>query len=111
MGSQYTRIYAIIQRIPKGKVATYGQIAHLAGLSNQARQVGYALSTLNDNKIPWQRVINAKGEVSARAIPGSENHQLLLLKKEGIRLNAKGQISLERYQWRPKHGDGPKGAI
>jgi len=62
MSSAYDRIYAVIKRIPRGRVATYGQIARLAGLGGQARQVGYALSALPEgNDVPWQRVINAKG--------------------------------------------------
>ena len=61
----YERIYAMVRRIPEGKVATYGQIAELVGRCG-ARQVGYAMSAVKDDTIPWQRVINAKGELIAR---------------------------------------------
>ena len=60
--SAYQRIYAEVRRIPRGRVATYGQIARLAGLANHARQVGYALHRLDDDsRVPWQRVVNQRG--------------------------------------------------
>ena len=63
----YARIYAVVRRIPRGFVATYGQVAALAGLAGHARQVGYALHALaGDSPLPWQRVVNARGEVSPR---------------------------------------------
>jgi O-6-methylguanine DNA methyltransferase len=63
---RWERIYDVVRRIPKGRVATYGQVAALAGLPRHARQVGYALHVLPESsKVPWHRVINAKGEVSA----------------------------------------------
>src|SRR6185436_18609812 len=62
--SPYQRIYRIVRRIPRGRVATYGQVALLAGLKGHARQVGYALHALPDAEtVPWQRVINARGEI------------------------------------------------
>jgi methylated-DNA-protein-cysteine methyltransferase-like protein len=100
----YKRIYAAVRQIPKGKVATYGQIARLAGLPGNARQVGYALSALPGDKIPWHRVINAKGEVSPRAIPQYEDRQRLQLEKECIRFDTHGRISLRRYQWKRTGG-------
>ena len=76
----YRRIYAVVARIPKGCVATYGQIAKLAGLGRHARQVGYALhATPEDVVIPWHRVINAQGEVSLRKMPGCDRYQRALL--------------------------------
>lgn len=100
MSPTYKRIYAIIKKIPKGRVATYGQIARLAGIPFHARQVGYALNALPDGMdVPWQRVINAKGEVSPRAVPYYEERQRLMLKREGVTFNKKKQISLARYQW------------
>jgi len=101
--SAYIRIYAVIRRIPKGRVATYGQVARLAQLPGHARQVGYALSALQEtqeHEVPWQRVINAKGEVSARSIPDYENVQQKRLKAEGVIFDAKGRISLARFQWK-----------
>ncbi len=95
---KYQRFYAFVSRIPPGKVATYGQIATLSGYPGQARQVGYALNALPDDldTIPWQRVINAKGQISARANPIYEDIQRQMLKAEGICFNSKGSITLTR---------------
>ncbi len=97
----YERIYAVTRRIPPGRVATYGQVAALAGLAGHARQVGYALHALQDDDVPWHRVLNARGEVSRRAEPGAEELQRLLLKSEGIRFAA-GRIDLARWRWQPR---------
>ena len=97
------RIYAVVRRIPSGRVATYGQVAELAGLDGHARQVGYALSALPDaTTIPWHRVLNARGEVSLRAAPGSELTQRMLLEQEGVRFNARGRVALDQVRWRPR---------
>ena len=99
---KYQDFYAVVCCIPVGKVATYGQVATLAGYPGQARQVGYALNRLPDNlDIPWQRVINAKGKVSPRANPMYEKIQKQILETEGIRFDSQGRISLETYQWNP----------
>jgi methylated-DNA-protein-cysteine methyltransferase-like protein len=101
-GITYNRIYSIVRRIPKGRVATYGQIAWLAGIPRQARQIGYALAALRDHRpVPWHRVVNAKGEISQRSEPGFEARQRLLLEREGVAFDAKGRISLSRFLWRP----------
>ncbi|HBY07581.1 MAG TPA: methyltransferase [Chloroflexi bacterium] len=100
----YQHFYEVISRIPAGKVATYGQIASLAGYPGQARQVGYALhATPEDVEIPWQRVINAKGEISPQANPIYEVIQRQMLAAEGIIFDEKGRISLQKYQWQPKN--------
>lgn len=97
------RIYAVVRRIPRGKVATYGQVAALAGLPGNARQVGYALNALPEGTtVPWHRVINARGEVSRRAEPGAELSQRMLLEKEGVRFDVRGRVALTRVGWRPK---------
>ncbi|HEY2824052.1 MAG TPA: MGMT family protein [Gemmatimonadales bacterium] len=97
----YTRIYAVVRRIPKGKVATYGQVARLAGLPGRARQVGYALHALTGGTtLPWHRVVNAKGEVSRRARSGGEITQRILLEREGIRFDAGGRMPLKQVAWR-----------
>ena len=99
---KYQEIYAIVGCIPVGKVATYGQVATLAGYPGQARQVGYALNRLPDNlDVPWQRVINSKGKVSPRANPIFEKIQQQILETEGIRFDSQGRIDLETYQWNP----------
>ncbi len=100
---KYRAIYNAVRRIPKGRVATYGQIAALAKLPGHARLVGYALSALEENhNVPWHRVINAKGQISTRYDPQLEQDQLHLLQAENITLNAKGIIDLNKYRWRPR---------
>ena len=94
-------IRKVTARIPRGRVATYGQIARVAGLRGQARLVGYALHALpNDSPIPWHRVLNAKGELSTRGV--SAERQRKLLEKEGVRFDARGRVSLASFQWRPR---------
>lgn len=99
----YNSIYAVIQRIPSGRVATYGQVAALAGLPGHARQVGYALrETPAGLDLPWQRVINARGEVSARGGLGvEEGYQRHLLEEEGVIFSESGRIDLDRFGWDP----------
>jgi methylated-DNA-protein-cysteine methyltransferase-like protein len=105
----YRQIYAVVARIPHGRVATYGQVAALAGLPGHARQVGYALHALPDGAdLPWQRVINAKGEVSQRADSGwwqgeghQEGFQRHLLEEEGVVFNLNGRVDLDRFGWDP----------
>lgn len=101
----YRRIYSVVSRIPRGKVATYGQVAALAGLPRQARLVGYALNVLPDRSgVPWHRVVNAKGRISPRSNDlGHDQVQAQLLTREGVRLR-EGVISLERQQWHPRPG-------
>jgi methylated-DNA-protein-cysteine methyltransferase related protein len=101
-GSRWARIYAAVRRIPKGRVATYGQIAALAGLPRQARQVGYALAALRGLNVPWHRVINARGEISPRSNPGPEQLQRVLLEREGVRFDAHGRVALAQHRWRPR---------
>jgi methylated-DNA-protein-cysteine methyltransferase-like protein len=99
----YRRIYAIVRRIPRGRVATYGQVAELAGLPGHARQVGYALHALTaGSAVPWHRVVNAAGAVSRRAQAGDELSQRLLLQREGVTFDPRGRLSLERLRWRPR---------
>ena len=101
--SRYERIYAVVRRIPRGRVATYGQVARLAGLPGHARQVGYALHALEgDSDVPWHRVINARGAVSARSAPGWERVQQQILEREGIDFGGSGHVDLTRYGWRPR---------
>ena len=101
----YARIYAVIRRIPTGRVATYGQVAELAGLAGHARQVGYALHALPlSSAVPWHRVINAAGGVSPRAVPGAELTQRQLLEAEGVGFDLRGRVRLENVRWRPRSG-------
>ena len=98
----YTRIYAAVRRVPRGRVATYGQIAALAGLPGHARQVGYALHALpSTTAVPWHRVINAKGEVSLRSVQGYDQEQRLRLEREGVEFNARGRVDFTAVRWEP----------
>ena len=96
--SLHARILRVVSRIPKGRVATYGQIARLAGLPRQARLVGYALHALPARtRIPWQRVVNAQGGIST-----PHDRQRMLLEREGVRFDERGRISLDAFLWKPR---------
>lgn len=102
----YQRIWETARRIPSGRVATYGQIAELAGHPRQPRIVGYAMHRLPEgSRVPWHRVVNAKGEISRRAVSimtGEENLQRVLLEREGVEFDHAGRIDLKRYRWKPR---------
>lgn len=96
------RIYEVVRAIPRGKVATYGQVARLAGIPNGARQVGYALHSLPEGSpVPWHRVLNARGEVSLRSEGASDRIQRVLLEREGVAFNAKNRVDFETALWIP----------
>lgn len=96
----FERIYEIVKQIPAGKVATYGQIAILAGNERWSRVVGYALHGNPDPKnIPCHRVVNRFGEPSRAFAFGGENQQIALLEKEGVRFED-GHVVMEKYQWK-----------
>ena len=103
----YERIFDVVRRIPRGRVATYGQVAALAGLAGHARQVGYALSALpEESGVPWHRVVNAQGRVSPRAEPGAESEQRRLLEGEGVVFNDDDRFELARYRWASRRAAG-----
>ena len=96
----YQRIHHIINLIPSGKVATYGQIAEIVG-GCTARMVGYAASAVPQySDIPWQRVINYKGGISQRIIGSGGLLQQKLLEAEGIEFNQYGRTDLEHFRWK-----------
>jgi methylated-DNA-protein-cysteine methyltransferase related protein len=101
-GGSHERIYAIVRKIPRGRVTTYGTVARLAGLGRHARLVGYALSALPDGtSVPWHRVINAQGRLSFdRAASSAGITQMMRLAREGVRADAAGRIALTKYGWR-----------
>ena len=102
--TNYDRIYAVVRRIPRGRVATYGQVATLAGLGGHARQVGYALHALTTERaVPWHRVVNARGQISQRTEPGGDRIQRQLLEREGVNFDAADRLALDRYRWRPRN--------
>jgi len=97
------KIYAVAVRIPFGRVATYGQVATLAGLPRRARLVGHAMRELPDgSNLPWHRVINAAGKVSRRSgLNIGEGYQRHLLEEEGVVFDEHGRTDLERFGWDP----------
>ena len=97
----YDDFYTVARQIPAGRVTTYGAVAAEAGRPGRARQVGYAMAALPDvHDVPWHRVINAKGEVSARAGGSAfEQIQRTLLEAEGIAFDAHGRVDLDRFGW------------
>jgi len=98
----YQKIYSVVRKIPRGRVATYGQVAKIAGVGNQPRRVGYALGILEEDDVPWHRVVNAKGEISPRWDPDAPDRQKSLLLEEGIEFD-KGRIELAKFQWKVNH--------
>lgn len=94
-------IYDVIRRIPRGWVATYGQVATMAGLPRRARLVGRLLQRLDPAvKIPWHRVVNARGEISySLSRNGGDALQRRLLEKEGLEFDADGRLDLDRCRW------------
>ena len=106
--NKYNLIYQTVRKIPVGKVATYGQIADLAGLAGKARLVGYALFRVDVDltDVPWHRVINAKGEISYSSLRrGGDYLQKHLLEQEGIEFNEQGKIDLKKYRWQSRRED------
>lgn len=100
MQEQWQRIHAVVKKIPKGRVATYGQVARLAGLPRRARLVGYVLSALEDERVPWHRVVNSQGAISGRSEPLFVRQQRELLEQEGVVFSAAGRLSLSRFRWK-----------
>lgn len=99
-GSTYDRIYRAVRRIPSGRVATYGDIAELAGLPGRARQVGYALHALpTDSTVPWHRIINAGGRISLPPEGGGLEQRFRLL-KEGVRVDPGGRVNFAEHHFR-----------
>ena len=93
------RIWQVVSLIPRGKVATYGQVARLADLPGYARYVGYTMKTLpSGSKLPWFRVVNSKGELSFPKHSGQYRTQQEKLEAEGI-VFSKGKFCLQAYQW------------
>lgn len=107
----YRSIYRAIRRIPRGRIATYGQIAELAGLPGGARVAGAALKTSKPaDRVPWQRVLGKAGKTRARIAihdPVGAAMQRQLLEDEGVTVGDSGLVALDRYGWLPT--DEPRG--
>jgi methylated-DNA-protein-cysteine methyltransferase-like protein len=91
------RVWRLVAKIPRGRVATYGQIAVWLGWPRRARMVGMAMRHCPQG-VPWQRVVNAQGGISPRAAVGSMLTQRILLEQEGVALRS-GRVPLSRYRW------------
>ena len=98
MTTLYDKIYAVVRQVPRGYVATYGQIGRIVGCP--ARQVGYAMAALQENSgVPWQRVVNSRGRISVRSDGLPDTRQQRLLCAEGIVFSNTGAIDLDYYLW------------
>jgi len=103
VGSFDQRVWRMVECIPCGQLATYGQIAELIGAYGCARQVGWALRRLSlPSPVPWHRVVNAQGRIAmSLSREGSDWIQRELLIAEGIPVDAAGRLPLARYRWQP----------
>ena len=96
----FTRVWKIVERIPRGRVATYGQISNMIERRLTPVGVGWAVRAAPDGTIPWQRVVNSAGRISTESeLPGVQRG---LLEDEGVRFRKDGSIDLEQYGWRPR---------
>ena len=96
----FEKIYTVVKRIPKGKVASYGTVAAMAGNPRWARVVGYALHVNPEPiAIPCHRVVTKDGSISAAFAFGGENMQRLLLSEEGIEFLPDGSVDMKKYAW------------
>ena len=94
------RIFSVVREIPRGRVATYGQVAEIAGYPGRARHVGFALANYDgDEELPWHRVLNAQGRVSVREDSELEEVQRDLLREEGVVFSSSGRLDLDKYRW------------
>jgi len=94
----FERVYQVVRMVPPGQVATYGQIAEIVSHRGAARTVGWALHALPEGSdVPWQRVINAQGEISLGRHGSAV--QRALLEQEGVAFDRQGRVDLARYQW------------
>ncbi len=95
-------VLVVVQDIPAGRVASYGQVALLAGFPRRARQVGMVLRGLpNGTDIPWHRVLNAQGYIPSRGRWASAIEQIERLRAEGVEVDASGSLDLKAFRWRP----------
>jgi methylated-DNA-protein-cysteine methyltransferase related protein len=97
-----TLVLAVVARIPKGKLASYGQVAALAGFPQRPRQVGMVLSGLPEGtNLPWHRVVNTRGYVPSRGRWWGAFEQIGRLRDEGIEVDDLGNLDLETHRWQP----------
>lgn len=108
----YIQVYKVVQRIPQGKVTSYGRIAHMLGSPNAARAVGYALSALKrpdsadaytSATVPWQRVVNSQGRISIHHRQETAQKQARMLREEGVEVDENLRINLDKFLWAGLH--------
>jgi methylated-DNA-protein-cysteine methyltransferase-like protein len=104
----YEQVYAVVRRIPRGRVTSYGRVAQMLGRPNAARAVGYALAALADKRkldppLPWYRVINHAGRISTPDMDGGANQQMRLLRAEGVAVSDDLRVDLSVYLWEGLH--------
>ncbi len=106
----YEQVYAVVRRIPPGKVTSYGRIAQMLGRPTGARAVGYALHATPEQHrragfepVPWQRVINAAGRISIVNREHDAQEQARLLREEGVEVSDTLHIDLQKYLWAGLH--------
>ena len=103
----HARIWAVVRRIPRGRVATYGQIATLAGFARQPRLAGYALHALPQaSAVPWHRVVAAGGRIALPEVDGRGALQRALLQREGVVFDGL-RVDLEHCAWKPRRTARP----
>lgn len=106
----YEQVYAVVRRIPRGKVTSYGRVAAMLGRPQAARAVGYALSALSDKRrdpayeaVPWQRVVNSQGRITIVSREANANRQAELLREEGVVVSEQLKIDLDVFLWAGLH--------
>ena len=104
----YEQVYAVVRRIPRGRVTSYGRVAAMLGHANAARAVGYALGALGSKRdsrppVPWHRVINSAGRISTPNTDGSADQQRDLLRSEGVVVGEDYRVDLSVYLWQGLH--------
>lgn len=99
--TRYEIIWNMARRVPRGRVASYGQIAELCDMEGHARLVGYAMHALpRGSDVPWHRILSATGRIS---LPGpAGRRQRMLLEQEGVRFLKSGKVDLKKHRWNPK---------
>jgi len=106
--SAWDQVYAVVRRIPRGRVMTYGQIATLIENRLSPRAVGWAMHGC-PRGVPWQRVVNARGGISTDRLPDvPEGLQQAMLESEGVEFRENGTLDLERYRWTPSASSRPR---
>src|SRR5918912_3690646 len=96
------RVYEIVQRIPRGRVMTYGQIAEILGEGYTPRTVGFVMHSADEETTPWQRVINSQGACSTGRLTLPHDRQQRMLEAEGVEFDARGRCNLGHYRWTPE---------